>query len=108
MSDSNKRSGGSKAAKKQSADPKRVERKARSHTDKKPTAQPENDAKQASVKKKAPKHDPEVLANFAWKIYLAEISEEGVALVDDKGAKELAKRCFALASIFLDEKAKQG
>lgn len=51
--------------------------------------------------------DPEVLSKAAWKIYLAEISEEGVALIGDKDAKELAKRCFRLAEIFLEERSRQ-
>ncbi len=53
-------------------------------------------------------HDPVILADCAWKIYLAEISEEGVTLVDDAAAKDLAKRCFRLATIFLDEQSRQG
>lgn len=52
------------------------------------------------------KHDPELLAKFAWKIYLSEVSEEGVALVSDADAKELSRRCFRLAEIFLDEQAR--
>lgn len=53
------------------------------------------------------KHDPELLAKHAWKIYLAEVSEEGVALVGDNDAKELSRRCFRLAEIFLDEQARR-
>ena len=51
------------------------------------------------------KPDPVLLAERAWKIYLAEISEEGVALVGESEAKELSRRCFRLAEIFLDEQA---
>jgi hypothetical protein len=54
-----------------------------------------------------PKSDPELLAKFAWKIYLAEISEEGVALVGDNDARDLARRCFRLAEIFLDEQSRK-
>lgn len=54
-----------------------------------------------------PKADPELLAKFAWKIYLAEISEEGVALVGDNDARDLARRCFRLAEIFLDEQTRR-
>ena len=50
-----------------------------------------------------PKIDPDLLAGRAWKIYLSEISEEGVALVGDNDAKELARRCFRLAEIFITE-----
>jgi hypothetical protein len=49
------------------------------------------------------KVDPDLVAKKAWKIYLAEVSEEGVALIGDNDAKELARRCFRLAEIFLDE-----
>lgn len=52
-------------------------------------------------------HDSEKVAKYAWKIYLAEITEEGVTMVDDRTAKELARRCFELAVTFLDEQAKQ-
>lgn len=52
-------------------------------------------------------HDPGDVAQCAWKIYLSEIREEGVSLMDDKSAKELARRCFELATIFLDEEQKQ-
>jgi hypothetical protein len=49
------------------------------------------------------KVDAEALAKFAWKIYLAEVSEEGVALIGDSDAKDLSRRCFRLAEIFLEE-----
>jgi hypothetical protein len=53
------------------------------------------------------KIDSELLAKFAWKIYLAEVSEEGVALVGDNDAKDLSRRCFRLAEIFLEEQARR-
>jgi hypothetical protein len=53
------------------------------------------------------KLDPELLAKFAWKIYLSEVSEEGVALVGDNDAKELSRRCFRLAEIFMEEQARR-
>jgi hypothetical protein len=53
------------------------------------------------------KVDPEQLAKFAWKIYLAEVSEEGVALVGDHDARELSRRCFRLAEIFLEEQSRR-
>ena len=53
------------------------------------------------------KLDPELLAKFAWKIYLSEVSEEGVALVGDNDAKELSRRCFRLAEIFIEEQARR-
>lgn len=49
------------------------------------------------------KIDPEHLAKMAWKIYLAEVSEEGVALISDSDAKDLSRRCFRLAEIFIEE-----
>lgn len=51
--------------------------------------------------------DSDALAKAAWKIYLAEVSEEGVALVGDQDARELARRCFRLAEIFLDEQGRR-
>ncbi len=53
------------------------------------------------------KHDAEALAKLACKIYLAEVSEEGVALIGDNDARELSRRCFRLAEIFLDEQARR-
>jgi hypothetical protein len=57
----------------------------------------------------APKHkpDPEAVAKLARRIYLAEVSEEGVALIGDSEAKELSRRCFRLAEIFLEEQARR-
>jgi len=51
-------------------------------------------------------YDPESLAAKAWKIFLAEVSEEGIALINDHDARELSKRCFRLAQIFLDEQSR--
>lgn len=53
------------------------------------------------------KVDAEQLAKFAWKIYLAEVSEEGVALLGDNDARELSRRCFRLAEIFLEEQGRR-
>jgi len=53
------------------------------------------------------KVDPETLCRKAWKIYLAEVSEEGVALIGDQDARELARRCFRLAEIFIEEQARR-
>jgi hypothetical protein len=53
------------------------------------------------------KADPEKIAKLAVKIYLAEVSEEGVALINDHDAKELSRRCFRLAEIFIEEEARQ-
>jgi hypothetical protein len=54
-----------------------------------------------------PKVDPELLSKRAWKIFLAEVSEEGVALVGDNDARELSRRCFRLAEIFLEEQGRR-
>ena len=54
-----------------------------------------------------PKLDSEMIAKLAWKIYLAEVSEEGVALIGDNDAKELSRRCFRLAEIFTEEQARR-
>jgi hypothetical protein len=54
-----------------------------------------------------PKIDPELLTKMAWKIYLAEVSEEGVALIGDQDAKDLSRRCFRLAEIFIEEQARR-
>lgn len=53
------------------------------------------------------KVDSEMLAKLAWKIYLAEVSEEGVALIGDNDAKELSRRCFRLAEIFMEEQTRR-
>lgn len=54
-----------------------------------------------------PRVDPELLTKMAWKIYLAEIGEEGVALIGDNDAKELSRRCFRLAEIFAEEQSRR-
>jgi hypothetical protein len=54
-----------------------------------------------------PKLDAESVSKLAWKIYLAEVSEEGVALIGDNDAKELSRRCFRLAEIFVEEQARR-
>lgn len=53
------------------------------------------------------KLDPEKVAKNAWKIYLSEVSEEGVALIGDNDARELARRCFRLSEIFLEEEERR-
>ncbi len=45
--------------------------------------------------------DTEELIRRAWKIYLGEVTEEGLALMDDRTADESAKRAFRTAEIFL-------
>lgn len=43
----------------------------------------------------------EEIVRRAWKIYLGEITEEGLALMDDRSAEETAKKAFRVAEIFL-------
>ncbi len=54
-----------------------------------------------------PKLDQEMIAKLSWKIYLAEVSEEGVALIGDNDARELSRRCFRLAEIFMEEQSRR-
>lgn len=54
-----------------------------------------------------PKLDPELVAKKAWRIYLSEVSEEGLALINDHDARELSRRSFRLAEIFLEEASKR-
>jgi hypothetical protein len=63
--------------------------------------QPQPSPRPQQMQRKRP--DPEKVAKNAWKIYLAEVSEEGVALIGDNDARELARRCFRLSEIFLEE-----
>ncbi|MCW1916699.1 hypothetical protein OJ996_24140 [Luteolibacter sp. GHJ8] len=55
-----------------------------------------------------PKLDPEQVAKKAWKIFQSEVGEEGLALIDDHDAREISRRCFRLAEIFLEEAARRG
>ncbi len=53
------------------------------------------------------KVDLELMHQMAWKIYLAEIGEEGVALIGDGDARDLSRRCFRLAEIFIEEQSRR-
>lgn len=53
------------------------------------------------------KPDSNKIAKNAWKIFLAEVSEEGVALIGDNDARELTRRCFRLAEIFAEEEGRR-
>ena len=70
-----------------------------------PTQQPPQQP-QAQPQQRS-KVDPELLTKMAWKIYLAEVSEEGVALIGDNDAKDLSRRCFRLAEIFIEEQSRR-
>jgi hypothetical protein len=54
-----------------------------------------------------PKLDPEEVAKKAWRIFQSEVGEEGLALIDDHDAREISRRCFRLAEIFLEEAARR-
>jgi hypothetical protein len=54
-----------------------------------------------------PKLDADEVAKKAWKIFQSEVGEEGLALIDDHDAREISRRCFRLAEIFLDEAARR-
>ena len=71
-----------------------------------PQAQPQPPQQHGSHAPR-PKVDPELLTKMAWKIYLAEVSEEGVALIGDNDAKDLSRRCFRLAEIFIEEQMRR-
>lgn len=55
----------------------------------------------------APKVDTKKLARKAWKIFLGEITEDGLALMDDQSTKEVAKRAFRVAELFLQEEMRR-
>ncbi|MCQ2372024.1 MAG: hypothetical protein MJ058_08260 [Akkermansia sp.] len=50
--------------------------------------------------------DPDELVRRAWKIYLGEVTEEGLALMDDRTAQEASRRAFRVAEHFLVEAAR--
>ena len=48
--------------------------------------------------------DSKDLAKKAWKIFQSEVTEEGLALVDDNGLRDYARSSFNAARLFLEEK----
>jgi hypothetical protein len=70
---------------------------------------PEQPHGHASVMHAAPrpKLDYDEVARKAWKIFLAEVSEEGLALIGDNDARELSRRSFRLAEVFVEEAARR-
>ncbi len=72
-----------------------------------PQARPAQPPQQPQQQPQRSKVDPELLTKMAWKIYLAEVSEEGVALIGDNDAKDLSRRCFRLAEIFIEEQSRR-
>ncbi|BCU75716.1 hypothetical protein [Luteolibacter sp. LG18] len=51
--------------------------------------------------------DPDDLAKKAWRIFLNEVGEEGLALIGDQDAREISRRSFKLAEIFLEEQGRR-
>lgn len=48
--------------------------------------------------------DSKDLAKKAWKIFESEVTEEGLALLDDNGLRDYARGSFNAARLFLEEK----
>lgn len=78
------------------------------------TSEPENErpnpqppARNPQPANRPPRRNPDELADKAWRIFLAEVSEEGIALINDNDARDIARRCFRLAGIFLEEQSRQ-
>ena len=65
------------------------------------------DQPQAQQQVQVPQIDAKELSKRAWKIFLSEVSEEGLALIGDKEGRELSKRSFRLAEIFLEEQGRR-
>lgn len=53
---------------------------------------------------KRPPIDKNEAAIKAWEIYQGELEEEGVSLVDPRRARDVARRCLDLATIFCEER----
>lgn len=51
--------------------------------------------------------DLDDLAKKAWKIFQSEVAEEGMALIGDHDARELSRKSFRLAEIFLEEQSRR-
>lgn len=51
--------------------------------------------------------DGKKVASRAWKMFLAEVSEEGLALMDDQTAREAARRAFRCAEFFMMEESRR-
>lgn len=62
-----------------------------------------NRDREESGPKRAPVDKDEAAAK-AWEIYQGELEEEGVSLVDPRRAREVARRCLELATIFCEER----
>lgn len=51
--------------------------------------------------------DVKKIAKRAWKLFLAEVSEEGLALMDDHVAREASRRAFRCAELFTIEESRR-
>ncbi len=51
--------------------------------------------------------DLDDLAQKAWKIFQSEVAEEGMALIGDQDAREISRKSFRLAEIFLEEQSRR-
>lgn len=51
--------------------------------------------------------DVKKIAKRAWKLFLAEVSEEGLALMDDHVAREASRRAFRCAELFTLEESRR-
>ena len=63
-------------------------------------------AQQQQQPQTTPQVDKEELVRRAWKIFLGEVTEEGLALMDDRTAAEASRRAFRVAELFLIEAAR--
>ncbi|MGJ8672478.1 hypothetical protein [Rubritalea sp.] len=75
-------------------------RRGRRNRDKGEQQQPQQQPQQAQI-------DDKELSKKAWKVFIGEVNEEGLALIGDKEGRELAKRSFRLAEIFLEEQGRR-
>ena len=65
--------------------------------------------RQQDQQQEAPKAkiDTKIVAARAWKIFVGEVNEEGLALIADKDAREMARRSLRIAEIYTREEAMQ-
>ena len=57
----------------------------------------------AQAKQAKGKLNSKLVAKRAWKIFLGEVGEEGLALIADKDAREFARRSLKVAEIYTRE-----
>lgn len=59
------------------------------------------DARQKGSGGGGSRSDGEDLKSKAWQLFLAEMAEEGIRMLDAPDAQDLAEHCFDLAEAFL-------